>query len=92
MTTLHKLLTQYRPPGHTYVEPFCGNCTTLAKISNPRIGNDKDANLIALLQYVQKGWMPVTCCTPAPHHVGFQQYCRQISDKLADYPVIKKAQ
>jgi DNA adenine methylase len=36
-----------------FVEPFCGGCNSLDKVSNPRIGSDINHYLIALLKELQ---------------------------------------
>ncbi len=46
-----------RKPGQLYIEPFCGGCNVIDKVENPRIANDNNKYLIALLKAVTKdGW------------------------------------
>jgi DNA adenine methylase len=41
-----------------YVEPFCGGCNIIDKISGKRIANDKNYYLIELWKALQSGWIP----------------------------------
>lgn len=52
------LILKDRKEGQYYVEPFCGGCNTLDKVSNPRIGNDFHPHLITMWKYVERGWLP----------------------------------
>ena len=42
-----------REPGQHYVEPFCGGCNLIDKVTGPRIANDAHPYLIALLREMQ---------------------------------------
>lgn len=42
----------------TWVEPFVGGGNMIDKVTGPRMGNDIDPYLIALLQSVQNGYIP----------------------------------
>lgn len=70
-TRIAKIISHYvgilRKPGQLYVEPFCGGCNILDKISNPRLANDNNRQLIALLKAVQTGWIPPTSVTEAEY-------------------------
>lgn len=52
------IILKGRQPGQLYIEPFCGGCNSLDKVDGPRWGNDNNPYLIALLQSLQKGWIP----------------------------------
>lgn len=52
------ILEGLRPAGAPFVEPFCGTANVTAHMTNPRYCSDADTNLIALLQAVQRGWVP----------------------------------
>ena len=41
-----------------YVEPFCGGCNLIDKVSGNRIANDVNRPLIGLLRAVSEGWTP----------------------------------
>lgn len=41
-----------------YVEPFCGGCNSLDKVTGPRIGVDSNWYLIEMWKALQTGWTP----------------------------------
>lgn len=41
-----------------YVEPFCGGCNIIDKISGRRIASDTNEYLIELCKHLQMGWLP----------------------------------
>lgn len=53
-------LNSIRRPGQSYIEPFCGACSVMARIddSGPRIAADAHPDLILLWQSLQQGWTP----------------------------------
>jgi len=55
---LLEIILRNRQPGQYYVEPFVGGANLIDKVENPRIGNDINSYLIALLQATQNGWLP----------------------------------
>lgn len=63
-------------PGQPYVEPFCGACWVVSKISPDRIrmANDFHTDLIMMWKEIQAGWVP-------PAEVSNEQY-----DKLKTAP------
>jgi DNA adenine methylase len=52
----------------TYVEPFCGGCNVIDKITGPRIASDIDPDLISLYQAVAQGWLPPKIFTEEQYH------------------------
>lgn len=48
------IILKDRKEGQWYVEPFCGGCNSLDKVSGNRIGNDINKYLIALLNEMKK--------------------------------------
>ena len=44
------IILKDRKPEQWYVEPFCGGCNSLDKVENPRIGNDINTYLVALVR------------------------------------------
>jgi len=41
-----------------YVEPFCGGCNLIDKVTGNRIASDVNPYLIAMYQEIQRGWIP----------------------------------
>lgn len=52
------IILKDRKPDQWYVEPFCGGCNMLDKVTGPRIGADAMPEVIAMFQAMQKGWLP----------------------------------
>jgi DNA adenine methylase len=73
------IILKDRKEGQLYIEPFCGGCNSLDKVSNPRIGNDSNKYLIALLKELQIQ-IPFN-----PPHIGEKEY-RDIQKNKGDYP------
>lgn len=48
------IILKDRKDGQWYVEPFCGGCNTLDKVTGRRIGNDINKYLIAFLNEMKK--------------------------------------
>ncbi len=67
-----------------YVEPFIGGANIIDKVQNPRIGNDNNHYLIALLQKLQEDWLPPKEITEEDYYEikENQLYC---SDALLGY-------
>jgi DNA adenine methylase len=62
------IILEDREASQWYVEPFCGGCNSLDKVENPRLGNDSNKYLIALLKELQTQ-IPFT-----PPYVGEKDY------------------
>ena len=73
------IILKNRKPCQWYVEPFCGGCNSLDKVQNPRIGNDSNRYLVALLKELQ------TQIPFSPPHVGEQEY-KDIQKNKEKYP------
>jgi len=73
------IILKDRKPDQWYVEPFCGGCNSLDKVANPRIGNDSNKYLIALLKEMQ------TQVPFNPPHIGEAEY-KVIQQSKNDYP------
>lgn len=52
------IILKNRKPGQVYIEPFCGGCNMIDKVSGPRWANDNNHYLIALFRALQGGWVP----------------------------------
>lgn len=72
------IILKDRKENQTYVEPFCGGCNTIDKVSNPRIANDSHSYLIAMWQALQNGWVP-------PENLSESQY-KNIQKNKNQYP------
>lgn len=57
-----------RKDGQYYVEPFCGGCNTIDKVSGNRIANDGNPYLIAMWEALSWGWDP-------PKIIDREHYC-----------------
>lgn len=54
------LILKDRKEGQWYVEPFCGGCNLIDKVTGNRIANDIHFELIAMFKALQEGWLPPT--------------------------------
>ena len=54
------IIEQYRTPEQLYIEPFCGGCNIIDKVSGPRVASDNHEYLIHMWIELQKGWIPPT--------------------------------
>jgi len=70
------IILKDRKPDQCYVEPFCGGCNTLDKVTGNRIGADTMPEVIAMFKAMQQGWLP-------PKYVNEDQYIL-IRDKSKD--------
>ena len=72
-----------REPGQHYVEPFCGGCNLIDKVTGPRIANDAHPYLIALMRELQ------TQVPFAPPAIGEEAYkqMRKHKDVFPDWLV-----
>lgn len=52
------IILSSRAPDQWYVEPFVGGGNLIDKVSGPRLGNDANHYLIALLTAIGDGWTP----------------------------------
>lgn len=53
------IILKDREEGQWYVEPFCGGCNTIDKVSGMRIANDSNKYLISMWRaFVEDGWIP----------------------------------
>lgn len=73
------IMLKDRQVGQYFVEPFCGGCNSLGKVANPRIGNDYNKYLIALLKEMQTQ-MPFN-----PPPISETEY-RTIRQNKSSYP------
>ena len=72
------LILKDRKPNQYYVEPFCGGCNIIDKVSGNRIGNDVNFFLIEMFKAIQKFWAP-------PESISEESY-RHIRMFKSDYP------
>lgn len=77
------IILKDRKPGQWYVEPFVGGANMIDKVENPRIGNDVNKYLIALLKEMQ------TQVPFSPGHIGEELYqtIRKNKDNYPDWLV-----
>jgi DNA adenine methylase len=73
------IMLKDRKDGQYFVEPFCGGCNSLDKVANPRMGNDSNKYLIALLKEMQ------TQVPFSPPHIGEIEY-KNIQQNKDNYP------
>lgn len=52
------IILKNRKPNQWYVEPFCGGCNIIDKVSGNRIANDSNQYLISMWKALQNGWIP----------------------------------
>ena len=53
------IILKDRKEGQWYVEPFCGGCNTIDKVSGLRIASDSNSYLISMWKkIVDEGWIP----------------------------------
>ena len=56
-----KIILSSREDGQYYVEPFCGGCNVIDKVTGPRIANDIHEYLIDMWKkVVEEDWVPPT--------------------------------
>jgi len=72
------IILKDRKIGQWYVEPFCGGCNSLDKVSDYRIANDNNKYLIAMFKELQNGWIP-------PEYVDENLY-NEIKNNKENYP------
>lgn len=72
-----------REPGQHYVEPFCGGCNLIDKVTGPRIANDAHPYLVALLRELQ---VQVPFAPPAIGEAAYKQM-RKHKDLFPDWLV-----
>lgn len=61
---LMSIMLKSRKPNQWYVEPFCGGCNVIDKVSGNRLANDINAYVIAMWQsLVYEQWLPPTTVT-----------------------------
>jgi len=77
------IILKDRKDGQWYVEPFCGGCNSIDKVSNPRMGNDSNKYLIAFLKELQ------TQIPFNPPHIGEIEYkkIQKNKDNYSDWLV-----
>lgn len=64
------IILKDRKDGQYYVEPFCGGCNAMDKVSGNRIGNDNNQYLIEMFKAICAGWVPpLTVSNEEYHHV-----------------------
>lgn len=76
------LILKDRKEEQFYIEPFCGGCNLVDKISGNRIANDMNPYLIALFEKLLNGWNP-------PEKVSKEEYdlCRISKDQFEKHIV-----
>lgn len=52
------IILKDRKKSQCYVEPFCGGCNLIDKVSGPRIASDNHYYLIKMWKALQRGWIP----------------------------------
>ena len=72
------IILKDRKEGQWYVEPFCGGCNLIDKVTENRIASDINKYLIAFLKYVQENEFN-------PEHIGEDKY-KEIQKNKDNYP------
>lgn len=67
-----------------YVEPMCGGCNTLDKVTGNKIGADIHPYLIAMYQALQVGWIPPALITESLYNI-MRNYKRWYHKPLIGY-------
>jgi DNA adenine methylase len=52
------IVLNHRKDEQWYVEPFCGGCNIIDKVTGNRIANDVNSYLIAFAEALSQGWLP----------------------------------
>ena len=52
------IILKDRTEDQYYVEPFCGGCNIIDKVTGKRIANDQHFYLIEMYKAIQRGWQP----------------------------------
>ena len=52
------ILLNHRQANQTFVEPFCGACNIVSRMTQTRIAADANPYLIAMWKAIQNGWLP----------------------------------
>jgi DNA adenine methylase len=61
------IILKDRKEGQWYVEPFCGGCNTIDKVTGNRLASDIHIPLISMFKALQEGWIP-------PESVSEEEY------------------
>lgn len=61
------IILKDRKEDQWYVEPFCGGCNLIDKVTGNRNANDNHFELIEMFKALQKGWIP-------PNSISEQEY------------------
>lgn len=77
------IILEGRKDGQYYVEPFCGGCNMIDKVTGNRIANDSNPYLIAMWEALSWGWDPPKTIS-REHYREVRTSYRQNSDK---YPM-----
>jgi DNA adenine methylase len=59
------IILEGRKDNQWYVEPFCGGCNSIDKVTGNRLANDSNIYLIELFKALQNGWIPPSEVTEA---------------------------
>ena len=57
------IILKDRTEGQWYVEPMCGGCNIIDKVTGNRLANDVHFELIEMFRALQNGWVPPTSVT-----------------------------
>jgi DNA adenine methylase len=74
------IILKDRKEGQWYIEPFCGGCNTIDKVTGKRMASDSHFELIELFRSLQQGWLP-------PKYVSELEY--QQAKQLVGFPHLK---
>ena len=72
------IILHNRQPDQWYVEPFVGGANMIDKVTGPRLGNELNKYVYALLVQIEKGWLP-------PENVT-EEIWRDVKDNKDKYP------
>lgn len=75
------IILKVRKPNQWYVEPFCGGCNTLERVTGKRMAGDIHPELIAMYKALQGGWKPPLRITEE----GYKRIMKLGSPELKGY-------
>lgn len=52
------IILKERKEGQWYIEPFCGGCNLIDKVTGNRMASDSHFELIEMFRALQQGWLP----------------------------------
>lgn len=79
------IILEGRKDGQYYVEPFCGGCNMIDKVSGNRIANDGNPYLIAMWEALSWGWDPPKTISREHYRDVWTSYKQNSDEYLMHY-------